>query len=96
MLSRLRTISIGMLPLVAGIFLAGCGREPQPLNTRQVGPADLKANSELTPPQTVSPTAWRQQDLIDDEFAVEEGFRALTLVDFEPFFAKPPDRKSVV
>lgn len=70
------------------VVLLGCSSEPP-------APA-AKAPSEATkaPPDSASASAalvpWNSDTLKDSEFTVEEGFRVLTLSDFEPFFAKPP------
>ena len=37
-----------------------------------------------------APTPWSVETLADGEFTLEEGFRKLSLEDFDPFFAKPP------
>ena len=35
-------------------------------------------------------SAWSAETLADGEFTLEDGFRKLSLEDFDPFFAKPP------
>ena len=70
--------------------LIGCSSEPpQPI---KVGPGATKPTTESTTEDvvTVVPLPWSAETLGDGEFTLEEGFRALTLADFEPFFAKPP------
>lgn len=65
------------------VMLLGCSSEP-------TAPT-AKAPSEATKvPHASTPVPWNSDMLKDSEFTVEEGFRILTLSDFEPFFAKPP------
>lgn len=67
-------------------MLPGCSSEPSAPTTNSA-PESAKAHQESTLTPRVP---WNSETLKDDGFSVEEGFRALTLSDFEPFFAKPP------
>lgn len=70
------------------VLLLGCSSEPPAL------PAKVPAESAKAPqdsaPASAALVPWNADTLKDGEFTVEEGFRTLTLSDFEPFFAKPP------
>ncbi len=69
-------------------LLLGCSSEPP-------APAAKAPTESAKAPQDSVPTSaalvpWNSDTLKYGEFTVEEGFRILTLSDFEPFFAKPP------
>lgn len=66
------------------VLLAGCSSEPP-------APAVKTPTEAAKAPQVATALVpWNAGTLMADDFSVEEGFRALTLGDFEPFFAKPP------
>lgn len=68
--------------------IVGCSSEPSaPVST--VSPNPTKPAPDATPDTAVL-VPWSTETLGDGEFTLEEGFRTLTLADFEPFFAKPP------
>ena len=82
----------GFLVLAAMTLpLFGCSSEPSPSGPT-ASPEAAQAVTKPTPKQSVAAAVvpWSEQTLADGEFTLEEGFRALTLADFEPFFAKPP------
>ncbi len=62
-------------------MLLGCSSEPA------TPTAKAPQNSV---PESAALVPWNSDALKDGEFNVEEGFRPLTLGDFEPFFAKHP------
>ncbi len=62
-------------------MLLGCSSEP-PAPTAKAPQDSVPASAALVP--------WNSDTLKDSEFTVEEGFRPLTLSNFEPFFAKLP------
>lgn len=69
--------------VVVTALMVGCFSEPPP-------PVVV---SSPEPPVISVPTVatpWNADTLADGEFTLEEGFRALMLSDFEPYFAKPP------
>lgn len=72
--------------------LLGCSSEPSAPVPTTVSPSPAKSAPEAAPDAAVTavPVPWSAETLADGEFTLEEGFRALTLADFEPFFAKPP------
>lgn len=63
------------------VMLLGCSSE---------SPAPAAKVSQDSVPASTAFVPWHSDTLKDSEFTVEEGFRTLTLSDFEPFFAKPP------
>lgn len=66
------------------VLLAGCSSEPP-------APAVKTPTEAAKAPQVATVLVpWNADTLKEDDFTVEEGFRALTFGDFEPFFAKPP------
>lgn len=68
------------------LLLVGCSSEPSaPPSADSSKPADVPVAAAPT-----APKPWNADTLAEGEFTVEEGFRPLTLSDFEPFFAKPP------
>ena len=68
---------------IIALLTIGCSAEPSaPPKSSPVETSKPEANTSVTP--------WSAETLADGEFTLEEGFRALTLADFEPFFAKPP------
>lgn len=69
--------------------LLGCSSEPSATASKSA-PESAKAPQESTSNAPTARVPWNSETLKDDRFTVEEGFRALTLSDFEPFFAKPP------
>lgn len=81
--------------LIAGcslvIALVGCS---QPAAVPVIS-EPLKNDVSNTQPDATRWSAWHKDDLLADEFSPEEGFRALSLSDFEPFFAKPPKADAV-
>lgn len=70
------------------VLLLGCSSEP-PTPVAKV-PAESVKTPQDSAPVTAAPVPWSADSLKNGEFTVEEGFRSLTLGDFEPFFAKPP------
>lgn len=72
-------------------MLLGCSSEPTPPTSKSASES-AKAPQESTPstPASAALVPWNSETLTDSEFTVEEDFRVLTLSDFEPFFAKPP------
>lgn len=72
-------------------MLLGCSSEPS-APTPKPAAESAKGPQESTSSNPASETRvpWNSETLKDSEFTVEEGFRTLTLGDFEPFFAKPP------
>lgn len=66
----------------------GCSSEPSAPVPTTVAPNPAKSAPEAA--VTAVPVPWSVETLGDGDFTLEEGFRALTLADFEPFFAKPP------
>lgn len=77
---------------VLGIVIAmllGCSSEPS-APTSKSAPESTKAPQESLSSTPAARGPWDSETLKDDGFTVEDGFRALTLSDFEPFFAKPP------
>lgn len=71
------------------LLLLGCSAEPPapPVKSSSEPTKPVAASSE-TAPTTLVP--WSADTLQSGEFTAEEGFRKLTLADFEPFFAKSP------
>jgi hypothetical protein len=68
------------------LLALGCSAEP-PM------PVPSPAASVTATPADGRPAAdapWSVETLADGEFTLEEGFRRLSLEDFDPFFAKPP------
>lgn len=68
------------------LLALGCSAEaPMPAPSPAAGvtptPADVRP---------AAPAPWSVETLADGEFTLEEGFRRLSLEDFDPFFAKPP------
>ncbi len=76
-----------VLTTAALMLLAlGCSAEPPvpvPSPAASVTPTPADA-------RPATPTAWSVESLSDGAFTLEEGFRKLSLEDFDPFFAKPP------
>lgn len=64
-------------------MLSGCSSEPTTPNVK------TPQNASPSEPASAALVPWNSDTLKDSEFTVEEGFRTLTLGDFEPFFAKP-------
>jgi hypothetical protein len=65
----------------------GCSSEaPAP----RLPAATEATNAPSEKPAAPTFTPWNAETLADGEFQPEEGFRTLSLDDFEPFFAKPP------
>jgi hypothetical protein len=69
-------------------MLLGCSSEP-PAPATKAPSESVKAPLDSAP-ASAARVPWNSDTLKDGEFTVEEGFRTLTLSDFEPFFAKPP------
>ena len=68
------------------LLALGCSAEapvsaPSPAAGVTPTPADARP---------AAPAPWSVETLADGEFTLEEGFRRLSLEDFDPFFAKPP------
>lgn len=89
MQSHLRTIRFDVMLAVA-MSAFGCSRHTEPSSQTPANSPSNAAPVESTSTPTPAPQAWQQDDLLKDDFAVEEGFRELTLSDFESYFAKPP------
>lgn len=71
---------------VLALLPLGCSNEPSaPAPSPAAGDAPAAADA-----KPVGLTAWSAETLADGEFTLEEGFRKLSLEDFEPFFSKPP------
>lgn len=80
-----RSLSVRLWTMIAALTL-GCSAEPPK-------PAPAPAVTYGTTPLDARPnvfTPWNAETLNNGEFTLEEGFRRLSLDDFEPFFAKPP------
>jgi hypothetical protein len=58
-------------------------------------PEQPRSEEVRTATTNVSWSAWRQDELANDEFSPEEGFRALSFADFKPYFAKPPKADAI-
>ena len=71
--------------------LFGCSSE-RSVPTPSTPLETAKITTETTTEKTVAatPFPWSADTLEEGEFTLEEGFQTLTLDDFEPFFAKPP------
>ncbi|MBC7821459.1 MAG: DUF1080 domain-containing protein [Planctomycetaceae bacterium] len=68
------------------LLAVGCSPEsPAPAPSPASGVAPTAADA-----RPAAPSAWSAETLADGEFTLEEGFRKLSLEDFNPFFAKPP------
>ena len=79
--------SLAALWSVLAILMSGCSSElPNSPPTTEVTNVSKKTDSE-TPADVRVP--WNAETLSAGDFKIEEGFRALTFPDFEPFFAKP-------
>ena len=71
---------------VLALLALGCSAEPPapaPSPVSVVASPVLDANPN-------APSAWSTETLADGDFTLEAGFRKLSLEDFDPFFAKPP------
>ncbi|MFM9964183.1 MAG: DUF1080 domain-containing protein [Planctomycetaceae bacterium] len=71
---------------IVALLSLGCSAEssaPVPSPDSGVAPIATEA-------RPAAQSAWSAETLNDGEFTLEEGFRKLSLEDFEPFFAKPP------
>lgn len=82
--------------LVAGwslaVALTGCS----PSDPVSVKPEPPQSTVEASnKPESTNSSVWRKDDLLSDDFSPEEGFRALSLSDFESFFAKLPKAEAV-
>lgn len=73
------------------LMLLGCSSEPPAPAAKS--PAESAKAPQDSPPASAALVPWSSDTLKDGEFTVEEGFRTLTLSDFEPFFAKPPQSR---
>ncbi len=92
---RLRQLILGRSILIGlswlSLCVGGC-------STSAPSSSDGKSNPVPEPvakPATASWSAWKEDDLKTDDFTPEEGFQAMTLSDFESFFAKPPKGDAV-
>ena len=68
------------------LLTVGCAREPSgsvPAPAPGVTPSVADARPAVH-------SAWSADTLADGDFQLEDGFRKLSLEDFDPFFAKPP------
>ena len=75
------------------LALAFTGCSPSaPVTNKPEPPKKAEVSTLL---ETANWSAWRKDELTTDEFSPEEGFRVLTLSDFEPYFAKPPKADAV-
>ncbi len=80
--------SLAALWSALAILMLGCSSEPpKSLPPTEVANVSKKSASE-SPADVRVP--WNAETLSAGDFTVEEGFRALTFADFEPYFAKPP------
>lgn len=70
------------------VMLLGCSSEPSA--PPEKSPAEIAKAPQDSAPASAALVPWNADTLKDSEFTVEDGFRTLTLSDFEPFFAKPP------
>lgn len=70
------------------VMLLGCSSEPTAPAAKS--PAESAKAPQDSASVSTALVPWNSDTLKDSEFTVEEGFRVLTLSDFEPFFAKPP------
>ncbi len=68
------------------LLTVGCSREPSaPVPSPASGVAPIAADA-----RPAVHSAWSADTLADGDFTLEAGFRKLSLEDFDPFFAKPP------
>lgn len=81
--------SQSVLGAILVLLLMGCSSEPSTSTPTSEAKSVSRDSAPPTPPTTF-PIPWNADTLADGEFTLEEGFRTLTLADFEPFFAKPP------
>jgi len=67
-------------------LILGCTSEPPTPSPAPAAP--VASTSDASVPAVATP--WNAETLAEGEFTLEDGFRPLTLNDFEPYFAKPP------
>ncbi len=68
------------------LLTLGCSAEaPVPAPSPAAGVTPTPADA-----RPAAPAPWSVETLADGEFTLEDGFRKLSLEDFDPFFAKPP------
>ena len=80
-----RCVAVGAATLIA--LVLGCSAEPSATTPRTVETGVPTKPVASTPVKNAEP--WNAETLSAGDFTLEEGFRALTFADFEPFFAKP-------
>ena len=72
------------------LLAMGCLPEPSAPALSPSPAAGVAPVPTATDARRAAPSAWSAETLADGDFTLEEGFHKLSLEDFDPFFAKPP------